>query len=84
MTAPCPLCAGACETRERTESILFRCETCKPFRMSSRAIELLLTLSDDIRAGLRANVLTAHERGEVMEIRRGAVGSNERFSYYYE
>lgn len=84
MTAPCPLCAGSCETREGKESILFRCETCKPFRMSPRAIKLLSTLSDDIRAGLRANVLAAHEKGMVMEIRRGAVGSNEHFSYYYE
>lgn len=84
MTGTCPLCAGACEMKEGGDSTLVRCEACKPYRMSPGAIKLLATLGDDIRAGLRHNVAAAHERGEVIEIRRAEVGSNQRFAYSYQ
>lgn len=84
MTGTCPLCTGACETKEGGESTLFRCEACKPYRMSPSAIKVLATLDNDMRAALKHNVAAAHERGEIVEIRRAEVGSNQRFTCYYK
>lgn len=78
-TGACPLCDGQCESLERTDTTLFRCDVCKPFRITPAAIRLLPKVAKHVRAGLREDAMVAYRKDKVLEIRVAPIGSHMRF-----
>jgi len=80
MNATCPLCAGVCETAQSGDMTQFRCEVCKPFRISADAIKRVVGMTEAHRVELLHDSWQSHANEQVLEIRLAPVGSNQVFA----